>query len=331
MAARKRKQPEKKKRAQKKGPGLVLRGLIFAGGVASRNPGIFGGSAAFAVVFSFVAANAMWYQPGGHPSPFMRTRVPLLPENAGAGEGGGLAPRKVTTFVIQREGEGEPDAASQDVQEAKAEPAKPRQAAPSQTIEQILQQEAAGQPEARDPVSTASTGSQLVMSVQKELIRRGLYDGAADGKPGPKTTAAILQFEKATGRPATGEADETLLAALRKPEQTRKTQIAAKPADRPYAKPGDGRGELDPVAAAIRSADANPQYVPQADIPGSSELVMNIQKGLTNLAYTDVSVDGVAGEQTKAAIRHFEKHYRLPQTGEPSDAVLKKMKEIGAL
>ena len=50
-----------------------------------------------------------------------------------------------------------------------------------------------------------------------------------------------------------------------------------------------------------------------------------------NIAYADVEVDGVAGEQTKAAIRRFEKHYRLPETGEPNAMVLKKLKSIGAL
>ncbi|MNI99193.1 putative peptidoglycan binding domain protein [compost metagenome] len=52
---------------------------------------------------------------------------------------------------------------------------------------------------------------------------------------------------------------------------------------------------------------------------------------MSNLAYADIVVDGVAGDQTRAAIRHFEKHYRLPQTGEPNAKVLKKLKEIGAL
>jgi peptidoglycan hydrolase-like protein with peptidoglycan-binding domain len=49
------------------------------------------------------------------------------------------------------------------------------------------------------------------------------------------------------------------------------------------------------------------------------------------MAYANVGVDGVAGEQTRAAIRHFQKHYNLPENGEPSEAVLKKLKEIGAL
>ena len=59
--------------------------------------------------------------------------------------------------------------------------------------------------------------------------------------------------------------------------------------------------------------------------------MLKIQKGLSNMAYANVGVDGVAGEQTRAAIRHFQKHYNLPENGEPNEAVLKKLKEIGAI
>ncbi|WP_455272273.1 peptidoglycan-binding domain-containing protein [Rhizobium herbae] len=324
MTARKRKQPEKKKKAQR-GLGLVtaglaMRGLTFAGRLASRNPRAFGGSLAFAVAFSFVAANAMWYQPGAHPSPFLRTRLPFTaPQSARIGaEDDSLAPRKVTTFVIQREDEEQQTAS---IEQPKPEP---------EAVSQVAQPQ---------PVATPATDAALVAGIQKELARRGLYDGPADGKTGPKTSAAILRFEKQAGRPETGSASDTLLAALQvasgqddsAAQNPGKAHAAAKPAQRPYENVKGGKGELDPVAAAIRNAEIDPQYIPKVDIPASSELVMNIQKGLSNLAYSDVSVDGVAGEQTRSAIRHFEKHYRLPETGQPSDKVLKKMKEIGAL
>ena len=81
MTARKRKQPERKRKPVRRGPHPA------DGGAAPCRPDCraptaraFGGSAAFAIVFSFVAANAMWYQPGAHPSPFLRTRLPFRPE-----------------------------------------------------------------------------------------------------------------------------------------------------------------------------------------------------------------------------------------------------------
>ena len=60
-------------------------------------------------------------------------------------------------------------------------------------------------------------------------------------------------------------------------------------------------------------------------------LVRDIQQGLVNIAYSDVTVDGIAGPETKAAIRDFQSHYRLTDTGESSAAVLEKLQEIGAI
>ncbi|MBP1882913.1 peptidoglycan-binding domain-containing protein [Sinorhizobium mexicanum] len=302
MAPRKRKQPERK-RAAKTRPGLALRGLAaaaralaFAGRVMARHPVGAGGSAAFVVVFSFVAANAMWYQHGTHPSPLLRTRVPLVgrevAQRLAAANGEPVERRNVTTFVIEREGAERP--ANVD-----------------------------------DAAASAPATSTLAAEIQRELVRLGLYAGAPDGRTGPKTSAAILRFEKQTGRMQSGEASDDLLRALR---ATHDTDLAVvTPGDRPYSDPKPGPTEVDPIAAAIRTAEEDKTLLPRADIPVSSELVVSIQKGLSNLAYADIVVDGVAGDQTRAAIRHFEKHYRLPQTGEPNAKVLKKLKEIGAL
>ncbi|WP_018239136.1 peptidoglycan-binding domain-containing protein [Ensifer sp. BR816] len=326
MAPRKRKQPDRKRGGRSR-QGIALRGLalagqglgrcaVLAGRLIGHHPLGAGGSAAFAVVFSFVAANAMWYQPGTHPSPLLRTRVPLVgpevAERLAAANGEAVEPRKVTTFVIEREGE------------AKAE----------QDQETVAGQEGSSELRAlRSAETSADVGaalpSALVADVQKELARLGLYDGTPDGRNGPKTASAILRFEKRAGRRETGMANADLLHVLRAAKGS-ETALAA-PGSRPYADPKSVPAEIDPVAAAIRTAEGDTTLIPPAEIPASSELVMNIQKGLSNLAYADIVVDGVAGDQTRAAIRHFEKHYRLPQTGEPNGKVLKKLKEIGAL
>ncbi|PST26456.1 peptidoglycan-binding protein [Mesorhizobium plurifarium] len=317
MAPRKRRQPERK-RAARRGTGLALRGLAFVGRglvltgrLISRHPVSAGGSAIFAVVFSFVAANAMWYQNGTHPSPLLRTRVPLVSpevaERLAAAKGEPVEQRDVTTFVIERESE----AAADD--SAAAGSAEQRVGLPAQDVSGSLDA----------PAST------LVADIQKELARIGLYEGAPDGRSGPKTSAAILRFEKQAGRAETGAPSVELLRELRSAGGS--LPAVATPANRPYADPKTVPADADPVAAAIRSAEKDNALAPRADASVSNEMVMNIQKGLSNLAYADVVVDGVAGDQTRAAIRHFEKHYRLPQTGEPSARVLKKLKEIGAL
>jgi peptidoglycan hydrolase-like protein with peptidoglycan-binding domain len=317
MAARKRKSPKGKKGRQQPGllmtgaaalggvglqgatalGGLGLQGAGALGGVIGRNPSVAGGTIAFVVIFSFVAANALWYQPGAHPHPIFRTRDPGAPYAIGFRLQ--AEPQSdVTTFRIER-----PDDAAATTQTT------PRPAVASQ------------QP------------SQLVMEIQKELIRRGLYNGNADGVIGPRTSAAILFFEETVGMAQSGDATPDVLAALR----TDAIGPSTIPAEKPREDVTSKAAEEDPVAAAIRSAEktvktapASPKQIPSSEVT-NVDLVLKIQKGLVNMAYANVGVDGVAGEQTRAAIRHFQKHYNLPENGEPSEAVLKKLREIGAL
>ncbi|MCJ9748951.1 peptidoglycan-binding protein, partial [Neorhizobium sp. SHOUNA12A] len=101
MTARKRKSPDRKKTVKQPG---ILSSLALAGArAAARRPKALFGSAAFGVVFSFVAANALWYQPGGHPSPFLATRDSKNPNQiAGYRPARRTAPADVTTFRIER-------------------------------------------------------------------------------------------------------------------------------------------------------------------------------------------------------------------------------------
>ena len=238
MNAHVRKQPERRPQGQaRKGrsaaraapqrrPNVVISGLVALGGLAARYPSVVGGSCAFIVVFSFVAANALWYQPGGHPSPFLKTRSA---DNSLGFTATRPEPHDVTTFVIEREEEG------------------------------------GSLPEVTD-----------VMPAERPF-------------------------------------DEVASIIEKKPAQA------------------GAESEADPVAAAIMEAEADPSVTSAVAKPVPSELVMNIQKGLSNIAYTDIAVDGLIGEKTRTAIRHFEKHYRLPVTGEPNTQVLAKLKDIGAL
>jgi peptidoglycan hydrolase-like protein with peptidoglycan-binding domain len=332
MTKRKRKSPEKKKAGNaallvlSKGGGALVR-------LAGRYPRAVGGVFCFSLIFGTIAANALWYQPGQHPSPFLRTRnaedftalagvprAPLLSEQD---------PETVTTFRIEREkttGDGTP------VETAAVEDAAPTP--PAAALPVGL------------PANAEETGA-LIRRVQAELLRRGLYDGEADGVIGPRTETAIAVFQKTVGMEANGLVTPELLAAL----TLDRGVTAAVPAQRPVME-SDASGE-DPVAAAIRSAEtklvtaprrpvvpvqalppkavepAAPPPVQQANFdPG---LVMEIQRGLSNMAYKNITIDGIPGDDTRTAIRRFERHYQLPETGEPSAAVLRKLKAIGAL
>ena len=55
---------------------------------------------------------------------------------------------------------------------------------------------------------------EIIASVQQELQRLGYYRGALDGTYGPLTRWALLNYQRDTGLPVTGEIDQTTLASL---------------------------------------------------------------------------------------------------------------------
>ncbi|WP_105381879.1 peptidoglycan-binding domain-containing protein [Neorhizobium alkalisoli] len=311
MTARKRKSPDRKKAVRQ--PGLLSNLASAAGRAALRHPKPLFGFVTVGVIFSFVAANALWYQPGGHPAPFLATRDADDP-NAIAGYRPikRTAPADTTTFRIERA--------------TPAAPSAPPVAAP-------VSDPAAAPVSAPVPVAPPAPRPQL---------------------------AAPLPAAPVTPKPAPVETARAPAPASIKPAQPAPSPASKAALPRRPVQNAGVRSE-DPVAAAIRAAERIPAMTPPAEIPNarraaaaipaaarppaavpaavrpsaatspSTDLVLQIQRGLSNIAYADVEVDGVAGEQTKAAIRRFEKHYRLPETGEPNAMVLKKLKSIGAL
>lgn len=67
----------------------------------------------------------------------------------------------------------------------------------------------------QDVENPAASASMLVREVQAELSGRGLYDGPVDGIFGPRTEAAIFDFEIGAGLKPTGKPNPALLSAMR--------------------------------------------------------------------------------------------------------------------
>ena len=150
MTKRKPKSPEKKT-VRRKPRGLFLRVAATLGSTIARHPSVAGGCVAFTVIFSFVSANALWYQPGSHPSPMFRTR------DANHSAAFANASRKpvpetgaVTTFKIERPDDTETASIDAAAAAAAAQPA-------------------------------TGPASALVADVQQELIRRSAAEAASVG------------------------------------------------------------------------------------------------------------------------------------------------------
>jgi peptidoglycan hydrolase-like protein with peptidoglycan-binding domain len=148
--------------------------------------------------------------------------------------------------------------------------------------------------------------SELVAQVQTALAERGLYEGVVDGLMGAGTASAVRAFEQSQGAPATGEASEKILAAL----------LTA-----PMLK-AEAKFETKPTAPAAPT---------QAITTGSAApnpRLMAAQRALAKIGYGPVSIDGKLGAETRSAIRTFERDRGMPETGEPSPAVLRALQAM---
>ena len=138
---------------------------------------------------------------------------------------------------------------------------------------------------AADPVFV---NSQTVRQAQKVLNDRGFRTGGADGRMGPQTQAALVNFQRAEKLQPTGKLDRATLNAL-----------------------GLEKGER------AASADAAGRY-PAATI-------RRIQETLNARGYKAGPANGVLDETTRAALREFQRSEKIAVTGRPNPRTLARL------
>jgi len=147
------------------------------------------------------------------------------------------------------------------------------------------------------PDTAARSRADIITDIQRELSRRGLYDGPVDGMLGPKTDAAIRDFETAAKMKASGEPTETVLRAIQRAPL--KTEAAAPKAP----------ARSDPIAELI----------------APSQRVIAVQRALNDFGYGPVKATGNYGPETISAIQKFERDRKLPVTGQISPRLLREL------
>lgn len=140
---------------------------------------------------------------------------------------------------------------------------------------------------------------QLIAEIQRELTRRGFYDGTADGVWGAKTDAGARDFLLSTGQRVNPEASEDLLRALQ----------ASKP-------------KVGNVTAAVSTPVRND---PIADLIAPSKRVLAIQRALSDYGYGQIKPTGAYDPETRVAIEKFERDHKLPVTGQISDRFVREL------
>jgi peptidoglycan hydrolase-like protein with peptidoglycan-binding domain len=148
------------------------------------------------------------------------------------------------------------------------------------------------------PGPGAHSRSDVIANIQRELSRRGFYDGAADGVYGPKTDAAIRDFEQAAGLQPSAEPNDVLLTTI--------TRSNVK------AQPAPAAASNDPIAALL----------------APSARIVAVQRALTDFGYGPVKPTGTYDAATRAAIERFEKARHRPQTGQINDQLVRDLSAL---
>jgi peptidoglycan hydrolase-like protein with peptidoglycan-binding domain len=146
------------------------------------------------------------------------------------------------------------------------------------------------------PLPPARPRNQVVTDIQRELSKRGFFDGSTDGVYGPKTDAAIRDFEQAAGLRASSEPNEALLQAIIR------SPVKSKPVEAPQRK-------NDPIANLL-SGDPK---------------LMAVQRALSSYGYGQIKPSGVYDPETRSAIERFERERKLPVTGRVSDRLTREL------
>ena len=149
---------------------------------------------------------------------------------------------------------------------------------------------------AQPETPTPKPQQDVVRQVQSELTARGYAPGPADGDAGLVTRAAILAFEHDSGLPATAEATDALLQALRVP--------AGK------SRPAPGASWRSPSHTAVST-------------------VRTVQQNLIAAGYLSGAASGHFDARTIAAIRAFETANDLLPTGRISAPLITKIQRTG--
>lgn len=147
------------------------------------------------------------------------------------------------------------------------------------------------------PVTVARSPVLIISDIQRELSRKGYYDGAVDGIWGAKTDAAARDFVQAIGLKINAEASESLLHAI----------VLSAP-----------KAKSTPAAAPVRND-------PIAQLIAPTKQVLAIQRALSDFGYGQIKPTGVYDPATQAAIEKFERDRKLPVTGQISDQLVREL------
>ena len=197
-----------------------------------------------------------------------------------------------------------------------------------------------------------------VAKAQKALTDRGFRTGGVDGRMGPQTQAALVNFQRAEKLQPTGKLDRPTLLALgiqkrdgtagasservdrgtiRKVQETlnargfkagvangilgESTQSALRAFQKSEGLAVTGRLNARTLSALGIEDSASAGSSRRAEVPGGTT-VRELQRKLAERGYRPGPADGVLGRATRAALMDFQRAENLAVTGRPNSQTL---------
>jgi len=140
-----------------------------------------------------------------------------------------------------------------------------------------------------------------IVGIQEELAAHGYRAGPADGRIGWETQRAVERYQRDAGLPVDGVLSNTLLDHLK------------------FAKP-----EIYAHGPATPAYESGRHSAYERD--REALLVRDVQSELRTLGYYHGAIDGIAGPNTRAALRRFRIDAGLPPENGVSDETLRELR-----
>ena len=249
----------------------------------------------FVVAFALIASNAAFNQPGKHPRPIWNGSKKLVTNAVPSRKNFAIPARKVKTVKFPP--------VNNSLANIPVPSPRPQQKTHRQTsIKNLLKS------------ATFDAKRVDIDKVQNRLQRLGFYDGPVDGLIGTQTVHAIKKFESSKFLPESGEISPALILLLesavgrasRDVSKTNTTEFNSK-----------NNNQIRGMISRYNNIDP--------------KMITRIQVGLINYGNRHISIDGLLGNQTRHAIKDFQKRFNIEVTGIPSMALIKKLESVGAL
>lgn len=154
------------------------------------------------------------------------------------------------------------------------------------------------------PATVTLHFDETVEAVQRELAAAGLFAGPVDGIAGRRTREAIATYQRGNGMTVTGVASDNLLDQLKLAREF--AQAAAM---------GDTT-----EAMTVASTGAAPD-----------ERIRRVQVALSELGYAPGAITGELSDETRRAIRDFERDRGIAETGDISDLLISELSRYGGI